>query len=51
MSCVNLLASLDSSIETPLREDSLSSSQKIASFVVVVEYGFCVLRRSWQSRV
>ena len=31
-SCVNLPASLDSSIEIPLREDSLSSSWKIASF-------------------
>ena len=32
MSCVNLPASLDSSIEIPLREDSLSSSRKMASF-------------------
>ena len=31
-SCVNLPASLDSSIEIPLREDSLSSSWKMASF-------------------
>ena len=30
-SCVNLPASLDNSIEIPLREDSLSSSQKMAS--------------------
>ena len=29
---MNFLASLDSSIEIPLREDSLSSSWKIASF-------------------
>ena len=29
---VNLLASLDNSIEIPLREDSLSSSLKMASF-------------------
>ena len=31
-SCVNLPASLDNSIEIPLREDSLSSSWKILSF-------------------
>ena len=31
-SCVNLPASLVNSIEIPLREDSLSSSRKIASF-------------------
>ena len=30
---MNLLASLDNSMEIPLREDSLSSSLKIASFL------------------
>ena len=35
-SWVNLPASLDSSIEMPLREDSLSSSLKIASFCLWV---------------
>ena len=32
MSCVNLPASLDNSIEIPLRDDSLSSSLKMISF-------------------
>ena len=35
-SCVNLPASLDNSMEMPLREDSLSSSLKIASFCLWV---------------
>ena len=35
-SFVNLLASLDSSMEMPLREDSLSSSLKMASFCLFV---------------
>ena len=39
-SCVNLPASLDNSMEMPLREDSLSSSLKIASFCIWV----CILR-------
>ena len=42
ISCVNFPASLDSSIEIPLREDSLSSSWKIASFCRCCQV--CILR-------